>query len=203
MELCSTSRRFPGTSTSPRACPETLSRLSQALDGAVALISGRTIADLDQIFAPLIFPAAGQHGGELRISADAPVKVGAPPKQLSDFEPKLAAFLRHHSGLVVEKKGLSIAIHYRAAPAEETAIHQFLEEAIDEAGGDLTLCKGKKVVEVKTGLTSKGTAVAYFMERPPFAGRTPFFIGDDRTDEDGFAAVRQMGGPRDPDRGHS
>ena len=170
-----------------------LSQLSQRLQGALALISGRSIADLDKLFAPLVLPCAGVHGLEWR-GADAVVHRAGAATLLEHLRQPLADFARLHKGLLVEDKQQSLALHYRNAPSFETEAKAFLRDLIDAESSSLEVTRGKMVLEVKPAGADKGTAIAAFMREPPFAGRTPVFVGDDVTDEDGFKVVNQLGG---------
>jgi trehalose 6-phosphate phosphatase len=162
--------------------------------GAIALISGRAVADLDRLFAPLQFPAAGQHGTERR-SADGSMHRDRPPSnRLEAAAQSLARLSAAHSGLVVENKGMSLALHYRLAPALEKLAQREMSAAAAALGDGFELQSGKFVFEIKPGGKDKGSAIAEFMAEPPFAGRTPAFLGDDLTDEYGFALVNASGG---------
>ena len=162
--------------------------------GAIALISGRAVADLDRLFAPLLFPAAGQHGTERR-AADGSMHRHRPPSdRLEAAAHSLARLSAAHSGLVVENKGMSVALHYRLAPALERLAHREMSNMAAALGDGFELQAGKFVFEIKPGGKDKGSAIAEFMAEPPFAGRTPAFLGDDLTDEYGFALVNASGG---------
>jgi trehalose 6-phosphate phosphatase len=168
--------------------------LLRAGGGAVALISGRAVADLDRLFAPLQFPAAGQHGTERR-SADGSMHRHTPPSSLLESVARsLARLSAAHSGLVVENKGMSLALHYRLAPALEGLAQREMRAAVATLGDGFELQAGKYVLEIKPGGKDKGSAIAEFMAEPPFAGRTPVFLGDDLTDEYGFALVNASRG---------
>lgn len=170
-----------------------LTELQRNLDGALALVSGRSIADLDRLFAPLQLPAAGIHGLERRDAQAA--YIGANGAAALDLlRQPLAAFAKTSPGLILEDKGLSLALHFRLASTGEAEIESYLKEVIGKAGGGLELAHGKKVFEVKPEGSDKGTAIGAFMAEPPFHGRRPIFLGDDVTDEDGFAAVNRLGG---------
>jgi trehalose 6-phosphate phosphatase len=175
-----------------------LHRLESLLGGAVALVSGRTIAGLDRLFAPLTLASAGQHGAELRFSDGADTRPSHPHLALPALAGRLVSnitkFAAERPGVVVESKGQTIAVHYRLAPAREEELDCFLALQAAEQRDDIEIMRGKSVFEVKPRGISKGTAIARFMRHAPFAGRRPVFIGDDTTDEDGFAAVRDMHG---------
>ena len=170
-----------------------LSRLLARLDGAVALISGRTIDDLDHLFAPLKLPAAGLHGLEHR-GADGRIRVLGEAEALDHLRTPLADLAAAHEGLVMEDKGPTLALHYRLAPDQESRIKERVEALVAASPGDRPLVHGKIVVAIKQCHADKGSAVRAFMEEAPFRGRTPVFLGDDVTDEDGFAAVNFVGG---------
>lgn len=182
-----------GVRVDPRLAPA-LAALSQALDGAVALVSGRPLEQLDALLAPLVLPAAGLHGLERR-RTDGTVARGASPMAALDAARKrLQAFTATAPGVLMEDKGLSLALHYRAAPAREADCRRVISEALAAGGAGLHLLEGKMVLELKPDAADKGTAIEAFLAEPPFAGRVPAFVGDDRTDEDGFAVVNRRGG---------
>ena len=167
-----------------------LSAAASASSGALALISGRTIADLDQIFEPLRLPAAGQHGGEMRFP-DGSEK--HPPTSLMDAaRPRMREFVESHSGLWLEDKGGTLAVHYRDRPDLALTVFTFVSGF--GPGDDVAVQQGKFVIELKPARFNKGTAIAAFMAQPPFQGRSPVFYGDDLTDEAGFAYVNSVGG---------
>lgn len=170
-----------------------LEQLKDRLNGAVALISGRTISDLDGLFAPLKLPSAGVHGLERR-GADGLVHQVAGSEMLDSLRAPLVDFVEAREGLLLEDKQQSLALHYRNAPGYESELKAFLGKLVEASPSPLELKRGKMVVEVKPGGANKGTAIEAFMEEPPFAGRVPVFIGDDVTDEDGFRSVNRMGG---------
>ncbi|MGF1629613.1 MAG: trehalose-phosphatase [Kiloniellaceae bacterium] len=170
-----------------------LERLAARADGALALISGRSIDNLDALFAPLVLPCAGVHGLERR-GADAVIHRCDTASHLAPLRAPLDAFVRSHDGLLLEDKGQSLALHFRKAPACEALAEKLLRGLIAASSPVLELKRGKMVLEVMPAIADKGTAIVSFMEEPPFAGRRPVFIGDDVTDEDGFAAVNALGG---------
>jgi trehalose 6-phosphate phosphatase len=172
---------------------ELLNRLSGRLQGALALISGRSIADLDKLFAPLALSCAGVHGLERR-GADAVIHREDAVHLLEPLRSPLADFARRNDGLLVEDKQQSLALHYRNAPSHAAEAEAFLRKLIDTGSPSLELHRGKMVFEVRPGGAHKGTAIAAFMNEAPFAGRKPVFIGDDVTDEDGFETVNRLGG---------
>jgi trehalose 6-phosphate phosphatase len=171
-----------------------LERLHARSDGALALVSGRSIDDVDALFAPLVLPVAGQHGVEWRDAAGRVHRLPFPEEHLRQVAQRFAAFKARHPGIVFEDKGHNLALHYRLAPQLEREVRTLVEHAVADLGADFELQAGKMVCELKPGGHDKGTAIASFMSAAPFAGRTPVFIGDDLTDEYGFATVQRLGG---------
>jgi trehalose 6-phosphate phosphatase len=171
-----------------------LRRARIELGGAVALVSGRAIADLDRLFAPLQLPAAGLHGIERR-SADGTVhyRTGL-EERLHAAKRDLMQFVESHAGLLLEDKGAALALHYRNAPDLGGEAEAAIRGAAQRTGDGFHVQAGKMVFELKPAGQDKGTAVVEFMDEQPFAGRVPVFVGDDVTDEDGFAAVNELGG---------
>jgi trehalose 6-phosphate phosphatase len=165
--------------------------LNDYLQGAVAIISGRPIAQLDAYLAPLRLPVAGVHGAERR-GADGVVHL-LNTHPLDHVEAATRALAAQHHGLLVENKRGSLALHYRQRPELEDLCLQTMQKAVEESPG-LTLLRGKMVAEAKPGGASKGRAIEDFLAEPPFTGRTPVFIGDDITDEVGFSTVQRLGG---------
>lgn len=168
-----------------------VARLHRACGGALALVSGRALADLDRRLAPLRLPAAGQHGLERR-NADGRLQTPAQTVAHRAVRAALAPVLERHSGLLLEDKGLTLALHYRRSPALAGYAHRLMAKLA--AAGGFELQKGKFVVEAKPGGADKGSAIADYLAEPPFRGRRPVFIGDDLNDESGFAAVNRLGG---------
>jgi trehalose 6-phosphate phosphatase len=170
-----------------------LERLAPLLGGALALISGRRIADLDRLFAPLVLPIAGLHGLERR-DAGGTLHRLADEAGLDELRGPLAEFAAAHPGVLLEDKGQALALHYRRAPAAEGAARQLVERLAADRLDRLRVLDGKMVLEIKPRLANKGAAIGGFMGEAPFAGRRPVFAGDDVTDEDGFAVVNGLGG---------
>lgn len=162
--------------------------------GALALVSGRTLADIDRIFAPVELPAIGGHGAEIR-----PDVVGK--KTVTRPLPLLDERLRRRilglaaPGVLIEDKGYSIAVHYRLAPERGPALGERVARMTAEfATGSHEILPGKAVIEIKPTGFNKGSAVLELMEMPPFKGRAPIFVGDDVTDEAVFAILPEIGG---------
>jgi trehalose 6-phosphate phosphatase len=173
-----------------------LPALARRLEGAIALITGRAIADVDQLFPGLRLPIAGQHGLERR-RADGSIdrhRLSLPGADLMRRE--LARFAARHPGLLLEDKGDTLAVHYRRAPRLAAHVHRTMRAQLAAAphAGAWRLQPGKRVLELKPAGRDKGTAIREYLREAPFAGRVPIFVGDDRTDEYGFAAVEAAGG---------
>ena len=168
-----------------------LEDLHDYLQGAVAVISGRPIAQIDDFLSPLRMAVAGVHGAERR-GADGQVHL-LDTHPLDHVEEAARGLAAEHKGLLVENKRGSLALHYRQRPELEELCLQAMQEAVNASPG-LTLLRGKMVAEAKPGGASKGRAIESFLAEPPFAGRTPVFIGDDFTDEVGFSTVQRLGG---------
>lgn len=175
----------------PEDLPQLLASLAEQADGALALVSGRTIQALDILLHPFGFAAAGSHGAQMRLAPDRRI-LSAPALDtaLADAVKEVADGF---DGVFAEDKGTAIAVHYRAAPDAAPSLSRALLELLG-ARQDVRLMPGHCVFEVKPASLDKGTAVADFMARAPFAGRIPVFIGDDVTDEAGFSAVAARGG---------
>jgi trehalose 6-phosphate phosphatase len=171
-----------------------LAELHRATGGALALISGRSVSDIDALFSPLRLPAAGQHGVERRDARGAVHRHAFPADALRGAAVRIGEFVARHPGLLFEDKGHSLALHYRLAPQLAGAAQAALREAAERLGDDFEVLDGKMVVELKPSGRDKGSAIEEFMREPPFAGRTPVFLGDDHTDEYGFGVVNRLGG---------
>jgi trehalose 6-phosphate phosphatase len=172
---------------------ESLTRLFDLTGGALALVSGRPIRDLDLLFAPLELPAIGGHGAEIRACGE---KVITSVQSLSqDLRGQLAQAAALDSGIEVEDKGYSLALHYRNAPQhEEWLLRQIAAKCAAFPGEATEVLPGKAMFEVKRPAVNKGESVRQLMRLAPFAGRVPVFIGDDVTDESVFEAMPELGG---------
>jgi trehalose 6-phosphate phosphatase len=186
--------REPGAVRVPKRLGRVLGELQRATGGALALVSGRTLEELDRLFAPLRLSAAGLHGLERRNLRTEVVRAKPDAAILAAARARLAAFAEAHPGVLLEDKSLTLALHYRNAPAQEEAAAATAEAAVAASRGALTLLRGKMVLELKPPGCDKGDAIAAFMGEAPFAGRRPVFAGDDVTDEAGFAIVNREGG---------
>jgi trehalose 6-phosphate phosphatase len=179
----------------PPDLPPLLERLHERMNGAVAIISGRPIAEVDGFLKPVRLPASGAHGAELRETGSAEIKVvGA---KLSDplraqIQAIVSTLQARWPGLRTEDKGTSLAVHYRHAPEAEADLRAALEAL--SFGNGWQLLTGHRVFEIKARGWNKGTAIRRIMDGPAFAGRRPICIGDDRTDLDGMETARALGG---------
>lgn len=170
---------------------QALHRLGERLGGALALLSGRPVAQIDAHLRPLTLPAAGQHGAERRDARGGWHRVS--PPALAAVLPPLQALVAAHPALVLEVKTAALAMHWRGDPSLAAACRGAMQAA-QAALPDMALMEGKMVLELKPAAADKGRALQAFMAEPPFAGRVPWFFGDDVTDEAGFAAVLALGG---------
>jgi trehalose 6-phosphate phosphatase len=179
----------------PPGLAKTLNRLHERTSGALALVSGRSLNDIDLIFAPEQFPAVGGHGAEMRVSADAEsVATHAPPLD-KELKRRLAAIAKLSPGILLEDKGYSLALHYRLAPHAEKAIYAAVSLIrADLPNAPIEVLPGKCVCEIKHSGFTKATGVLELMTHAPFKGRRPLFIGDDVTDESVFAIMPDLGG---------
>jgi trehalose 6-phosphate phosphatase len=178
----------------PASLVRTLRELHARTNGALALISGRLIENLDRLFAPLKLPCVGGHGVEWRISELAPIQ-----RRRAELSPRLktqvAAAGTVDPRVIVEDKGTSLAVHYRMAPERGPLIRNKIAAILDRASEEkLEMLCGKAVIEIKPPNFNKGVAVCELMKSAPFAQRIPLFVGDDVTDESVFAVMPALGG---------
>lgn len=171
-----------------------ITHLHRASGGAMALVTGRSLSDLEHHLGPLRLPMAGQQGLERRDASGRLWIHAAPPASKVAIKEALGPVLDRHAGLLLEDKGLTLALHYRLAPQLAAYAHRLMGRLAFLAGTDLDVQRGKRVVELKPSGFDKGTAVAEYLTEPPFMGRRPVFIGDDLNDEHGFAEVNKLDG---------
>jgi trehalose 6-phosphate phosphatase len=182
----------PETVSVDAAMPEVLGGLLKGLGGAVAIVSGRPLAEIDRLVG-IVLPGAGVHGLELRERRDADVHPPAEVAGVARIGEALAPLVQRDPRLILERKPGAIALHYRRAPERERECRAAMQAAFAGTTG-LHLIEGKMVMEVKPSHVNKGYAIENLMKVPPFAGRLPVFAGDDRTDEDGFGVVKALKG---------
>jgi len=177
----------------PQSLKDSLLRLLEKTGGALALVSGRPIRDLDTLFAPLQLPAVGGHGAETRL------RVGEAPRRIPDLDAslrrELIAAVAHNPSLAYEDKGYSVALHFRKSPHEEARLRASVRQTLARfPNEDTEALPGKAMIEIKRPGISKGEAVRALMQLQPFAGRVPVFVGDDVTDKSVFAIMPAVGG---------
>lgn len=175
----------------PTGLVPTLSALHRVLGGALAIVTGRREADIDGFLNPLTLPLASEHGAQYRFGDGRRPSVDVP--ELGPVLQVAERLAGEHPALLVEVKRASVALHFRQAPHLAPLCREALEHAMTGLAGLELLC-GKCVYEVKPAGIHKGQAIAAFMREAPFSGRTPIFVGDDVTDEAGFATVIALGG---------
>jgi trehalose 6-phosphate phosphatase len=176
----------------PPGLIEDLTRLQERAGGAIAFVSGRKIAVLDALFKPLVLPAVGVHGAEMRVGPRSIERRAEPLPVL--LRGKLAAGA-NALGLLSEDKEISVTIHFRQAPEKESEAEALVARACEEFSAELVdIARNKMIVEVIRRGVNKGAGIEALMARPPFAGRMPVFVGDDATDERGFAVMPRFGG---------
>lgn len=169
-------------------------RLVNTTGEAVALISGRAIASIDRLFSPLRFPVAGQHGWERRDYAGRIHVHTLPAAGLSNAVAQLEKLAAQYPKLIFEHKGQALAMHYRRAPSLAPYVDALMRQLLATLGNEFELLAGKMMLELRPCGRDKSTAIAEFLRELPFRGRVPVFIGDDVTDECGFALVNQLSG---------
>lgn len=171
-----------------------LGQVAERLGGAVALVSGRSLEYLDALFAPLHLPAAGLHGVERRKASGAIQGASFVDAQLDGVRIALADLVNAHPGTSIEDKGRTLAVHFRMAPRFESSIRESLIAIAKPLGSNYHIQDGNMVFEIKPRGFTKGSAISAFLQESPFSGRTPVFVGDDLTDQDGFRVVEARGG---------
>jgi trehalose 6-phosphate phosphatase len=185
----------PGAVIVPASLRQTLMRLSRETGGALALVSGRSLDDIDLLFAPLRLPAIGGHGAEVRSSPHDAVETEHAHPLDGGLRDRLAELALGAPGVLVEDKGYSLAVHYRLAPEQEGRVKKAVAAIkADWPEQPIEILPGKSVVEIKPAGFHKGAAIRELMQHEPFAGRRPIFVGDDTTDESAFAVMPEFNG---------
>ncbi|MBV8764665.1 MAG: trehalose-phosphatase [Hyphomicrobiales bacterium] len=186
----------PGAVFVPPSLIDSLARADDALGGALALVSGRSIDDLDRLFAPLKLRASGVHGAQTRFSPNKPKEADEEAEGLPrQLWMALTEVLFDFPGTFAENKRYSFAVHYRTVPMLKPRLREALQCLLASyAALQLDMIHGHSVFEIKPRGFDKGKAIDRFISREPFRGRIPIFVGDDATDESGFAAVVSHGG---------
>lgn len=170
-----------------------LEGLLGAMDGAIALVTGRALTDVEDLFAPLKLPVAAEHGAVMRSVAGGEARRAVLPAAPEAWRKVGLDFASAHQGIVFEEKPAGFVLHYRLAPELGEAAFDVLA-ALVNATPDFEILRASMAWEVRPRGIHKGVAVREMMREPPFAGRLPIFIGDDVTDEDGIAAAEALGG---------
>ncbi|WP_150667103.1 trehalose-phosphatase [Pandoraea anhela] len=181
----------------PRDTARVLASLFERANGAVAVVSGRAIDDIDGLLAPLRLPAAGLHGAEIRHADGQLLRAAghaADTERIAAMAAPLQALVAQHPGLLLENKGSALALHYRGAPELAGVARDTMRALAELHAEHFALQPGKLVFELRPRHVSKGRAITALLQEGPFAGRTPLFAGDDLTDEAGFADVNALGG---------
>ena len=184
----------PGDVRVPAELLALLDQLQRQTQGALAIVTGREIYEIDAFLKPLVLPVAGVHGLTRR---DANGRVHRSPVRKNAVEKivnSLDQFTDDREGLLIERKSASVALHYRLAPMLAAECQAAMEEAVSLVAG-FQLQYGKHVIEARCGDSDKGTAIQAFLDQPPFSDRLPVFAGDDVTDEDGFRVLHALAGP--------
>ena len=178
----------------PDCLPSLLVALREALGGAVAIVSGRPIEQIDGFLGTAVPAVAGLHGLERRTADGAILRPPLPRDDLYVVRALLEAFAAERPGILVEDKQYTLALHYRLAPSLRDDCRDVLNAALKDIPQGWQVVEGKFVFEIRPREPTKGTAIEAFMGEAPFLGRTPVFCGDDITDEDGFEVVNARGG---------
>jgi trehalose 6-phosphate phosphatase len=178
----------------PSSLRNTLQITFERERGAVALLSGRSLHDLDTLFSPCVFPASGKHGLEVRMPSGKVIRPPFDPSALDRAREWLRLLQKENRGLLLEDKGVALAMHCRLAPKLAAEVEMVLNEMSMELGEEFVVRPGKCVFELMPRGFDERTAIQLLMKEPEFVGRTPVFVGDDPTDEVGFQAVNEMGG---------
>ena len=184
----------PDSVVVPDRLPALLVALREALGGAVAIVSGRSIEQIDGFLGTAVPAVAGLHGLERRTADGGVVRPPVPRSDLQVVRAMLDAFAAERPGVLVEDKQYTVALHYRLSPSLRDDCRDVVDAALQAAPQGWQVVEGKFVFEIRPCGRTKGTAIEAFMGEAPFLGRTPVFCGDDITDEDGFAVVNARGG---------
>ena len=174
--------------------PADLLRLRTICGDALAIVTGRPIAQIDFLLPNIPFAIAGEHGAVIRHRPGAPLERAEHPGMPSHWLPAASSIVSHHPGAMLESKSHGLVLHYRAAPQAGQALHDALLPLLHETPGAYVLMPAKMAWEIRPAGTDKATAIRSLMQRAPFQGRIPIFVGDDVTDLDGIAEARAQGG---------
>lgn len=178
----------------PASLRNTLQLAHQREQGALVLMTGRSLEEIDRLFAPCVFPVAAKHGLEVRLPSGKVLTADIDPAVLDPARRLLLRMAEDNHGLLLEDKGVALAMHYRLSPKLEDEVAVAMHELAEELGDAFTVRAGKCFYEIMPSHCSEGSAIERFMREREFAGRKPVFVGDDPTDEPGFRTVNEMGG---------
>ena len=184
----------PGDVEVPNMLAPTLALAKSWLGGALAIASGRTLAEIDRLMAPLRLACVGEHGAVVREPDGAIIRAGAERAVPPAWRARLHAAVREWPDVLVEEKAYGVAVHYRLAPGRQTEVRDLVESVAGQDAAKFEVLPASMAFEIRHRSLTKAVAVNRFMTQPPFAGRIPVFVGDDVTDEDGFRAAVAMGG---------
>lgn len=182
----------PNSVVIPNSLVRDLSEVAYRLDGAVAIVSGRILGEVDRLLHPLRLPGAGEHGAVIRMTS-------GQRDEIDDRVPHewVAALLdaaHGKKGVLIERKTHSVVAHFRQAPRHERFFKELCASLASQQPESFEVLKGRMAVEIRSTRVNKGRAVQRLMNSPPFKGRVPIFVGDDVTDIDGFKAAEALGG---------
>ncbi len=181
----------PGAIRVPTGLTDLLDRLRRRLDGRLAIVSGRSLEDLERHVGFAGIACSGSHGIELRLADGSHLPLSV-PIGLEGMKDEVRAFAAGTEGLLVEEKPAGLALHFRRSPGEAERVGEFMTATARKHG--MKIQRGKMVVELKPDGATKGDAIRAFMTEPDFEAARPVFVGDDLTDEDGFEAASALGG---------
>lgn len=176
----------------PDGLVKDLASAQKVLGGALAIVSGRGLADIDHLLTPLRLPAGGEHAAIIRLPNGFYDEVAL--KVPEDWKRSLSNLVEMHPGVLAETKRHNIVAHYRNVPSQKAAVRRAVSALVANDPENFELLEAKMAFEIRPRLVTKGRAVHALMNLEPFAGRVPVFVGDDRTDHDGFAAAIELGG---------
>jgi len=183
----------PGAVIVPPDLPEVLEAVGKRLGGALAIITGRGLADIERLLAPLKPPCAAEHGAIVRLGDGTVFEPDASRSVPATWRQRIRAAAEGWPGVLVQDKQFSLSVHYRLAPEHEAEIRSLVAAVVAE-DPEFEALPARMAVEVRHRALHKGEGLRALMLHAPFKGRKPVFVGDDVTDEDGFRAARALGG---------
>jgi trehalose 6-phosphate phosphatase len=173
---------------------DALAGVSVALGGALAVVSGRRLINIDRLLSPLRLPVAAEHGAVIRLPSVALDRIPAARRPPPEWIKQLRQAVRGWNGVMIEEKTYSVSLHYRLAPHRKRAVGQLAMSLVRAEPDRFELLAAKQAFEVRPKGITKARAVEVLMEQNPFRGRQPVFVGDDVTDEDGIEIADRLGG---------